>query len=120
MPGDGRRLERADVDRQDAVALALVERGRVVVGVLGCPNLPPPANAESDAKGFLFSAIAGSGASVRRIGWDEIVSIRVGHVTDPSQAIFCESVEAAHAAHSVQAGIAAAIGKSYKYLKNRE
>ena len=43
---------------QYAVALALVDGGKVVVGVLGCPNLPAPTDVVSDSKGFLFSAAA--------------------------------------------------------------
>jgi HAL2 family 3'(2'),5'-bisphosphate nucleotidase len=95
---------------QYAVALALVDRGKVVVGVLGCPNLPPPANANSNEKGFLFSAMARGGASVRALDRDQIASIRVDEITDPSQAVFCESLEAAHSAHSVQADIASRLG----------
>lgn len=95
---------------QYAVALALVDRGRVVVGALGCPNLPAPGNSESNTRGFLFSAVAGGGADSRALDRDDISPVRVDEVTDPSQAVFCESVEAAHAAHSVQAGIAGRLG----------
>jgi 3'(2'), 5'-bisphosphate nucleotidase len=95
---------------QYAVALALVDGGRVVVGVLGCPNLPAPTDMASDTKGFLFSAAAGRGTITRPLDGQETDSARVDNVTDTSDAVFCESVEAAHAAHSVQAGIASRLG----------
>jgi 3'(2'), 5'-bisphosphate nucleotidase len=95
---------------QYAVALALVDGGRVVVGVLGCPNLPAPADAASDTRGFLFSAATGRGTITRRLDSQEFDAARVDQVTDTSDAVFCESVEAAHAAHSVQAGIASRLG----------
>jgi 3'(2'), 5'-bisphosphate nucleotidase len=95
---------------QYAVALALVDGGRVVVGVLGCPNLPSPAGTVSATTGFLFSAATGHGAIARPLDSHESETARVDRITDPADAVFCESVEAAHAAHSVQAGIASRLG----------
>jgi len=95
---------------QYAVALALVDGGQVVVGVLGCPNLPASADAASDTTGFLFSAAAGRGTITRPLDCQESDSARVDQITDTAEAVFCESVEAAHAAHSVQAGIASRLG----------
>jgi 3'(2'), 5'-bisphosphate nucleotidase len=42
---------------QYAIALALVEHGEVVLGVLGCPNLPNP----DGSRGAIFAA--GDGTS---------------------------------------------------------
>jgi len=95
---------------QYAIALALIERGRVVVGVLGCPNLQAPADAALQTTGFLFRAAKGRGATARPVDSGEFLPIRVDEITDPSQAVLCESVVAAHAAHSVQADIAARLG----------
>jgi 3'(2'), 5'-bisphosphate nucleotidase len=95
---------------QYAVALALVDGGRVVVGVLGCPNLPAPTGDASDTKGFLFSAATGRGTTARPLDSQDSGAARVDQITDPADAVFCESVEAAHAAHSVQAGIASRLG----------
>jgi 3'(2'), 5'-bisphosphate nucleotidase len=95
---------------QYAVALALVAGGRVVVGVLGCPNLPPPRAAGGAAVGFVFSAAAGRGATARQLGKVDCETIRVDDIFDPADAVLCESVEAAHAAHSVQGWIAARLG----------
>ena len=92
---------------QYAIALALVESGRVVVGALGCPNLPDPA---STTPGSLFSAVLDGGASAHPVDNGSEHGVRVDGITDPAQAVVCESVVAAHAAHSVQAGIAHRLG----------
>jgi 3'(2'), 5'-bisphosphate nucleotidase len=95
---------------QYAIALALVEKGQVVVGVLGCPNLPSTADSGNRAAGYLFNASLGHGAASRQLDGDEFTSVRVDEVADPSEAVLCESVEAAHAAHSVQGNIASRLG----------
>jgi len=95
---------------QYAIALALVDGSRVVVGVLGCPNLPAPNDETSETKGFLFSAAVGRGTITRPLDRQESDAARVDKIADPAAAVFCESVEAAHAAHSVQAGIASRLG----------
>jgi 3'(2'), 5'-bisphosphate nucleotidase len=95
---------------QYAVALALIDGGRVVVGVLGCPNLPAPVEAGTQATGFLFCAGRGRGTVTRPLDSQQTDTARVDQITDPAGAVFCESVEAAHAAHSVQAGIASRLG----------
>jgi 3'(2'), 5'-bisphosphate nucleotidase len=96
---------------QYAVALALIEEGRVVLGVLGCPNLWPRRGAVGGA-GFLFVAVRGQGAFARAIegGPEEEERLRVSAVTDPAQAVFCESVEAAHSSHGDAAQVARALG----------
>jgi HAL2 family 3'(2'),5'-bisphosphate nucleotidase len=93
---------------QFAVALALIDGGRLAAGALGCPRLPP-ANG-SPGEGSIFSAETGCGATERRLGSAADRPIAVDTISDPSLAAFCESVEAAHAAHSVQAEIAARLG----------
>jgi len=93
---------------QYAVALALVVNGRVVVGVLGCPNLP--AVREDTNPGSLFSAVRGGGALSHSLDGTIGGAIHVDAITDPADAVVCESVVAAHAAHSVQAGIAERLG----------
>ena len=95
--------------QQYAIALALVDEGRVVVGALGCPNLPAPNN-RGNGDGWIFHAALSSGAWATPCGSDETVAASVDSIADSAQAAFCESVEAAHAAHSVQAGIARRLG----------
>ena len=90
---------------QYAIALALIENGEVVLGVLGCPNLYWPDN--SDEKGALFVAVQGQGAFVRKLdGGDTEYPVSVKELSALSEANFCESVEAAHSSHSDSARIA--------------
>jgi 3'(2'), 5'-bisphosphate nucleotidase len=78
----------------------------VVVGVLGCPNLEVDPDADQSGRGCLFVAVRGAGTKVRALDGGRELTIRVDSITDPAQAVICESVEAAHAAHSVHARIA--------------
>ncbi|RDW75058.1 3',5'-bisphosphate nucleotidase-3 [Coleophoma cylindrospora] len=109
---------------QYAVCLALMVDGDVKVGVLGCPNLPvddtAPLTAESgvdqtdsEGKGVLFAAIAGQGATSRPLGTaglEKSQPIKMKPVSDITQAIFCESVEAGHSSHGDQSAIAQKLG----------
>ena len=52
---------------QYAVALGLIENGKVVLGVLGCPNLPGPRGT-----GALFSGVSGQGAHVHELDGEGI------------------------------------------------
>ncbi len=96
---------------QYAVALALVHHGRVVVGALGCPNLGAELpNSTPAGPGTVLVAEIGRGTSMGLIGGTTAEMIAVDRIDDAVQARFCESVEAAHAAHSDQARIAARLG----------
>ena len=95
--------------QQYAIALALVDEGRVVVGSLGCPNLPAPGE-RGNGTGWIFHAARGAGAWATPCGGGEAAAATVDSIADSAAATFCESVEAAHAAHSVQAGIARRLG----------
>jgi 3'(2'), 5'-bisphosphate nucleotidase len=93
-----------------AIALALVDRGQVVVGVLGCPNLEVvPGNPEGGV-GCLFIAVRNQGTMVRGVDGGGETEIHTDQITDPSRAVMCESVESAHAAHSEHGAIATALG----------
>ena len=94
---------------QYAIALALLEHGRVVLGLLGCPNLPGP----DGQSGCLLTAIRGEGAQIHSLsgkGTAGAQSIRVSDITDASAARFCESVESGHSDQDQSAQIAAALG----------
>lgn len=95
---------------QYAVALALIEDGAVVLGVLGCPNLPVDPTRPDGARGCLFVAERGQGVRMRRLddGAETIVS--VSDEDDPTRAVFCESVEAGHSSHDQAGAIAARLG----------
>ena len=89
---------------QYAVALALIEDGKVVLGVLGCPNL--------DRDGLLMVATRGGGA--RRLLLDGSTldgdPVRVSGATELSDAKFCESVESGHSDQDASVKIAEDLG----------
>ena len=95
---------------QYAIALALIEEGEVVLGILGCPNLPIDASRPDGPTGCLFIAQKGQGATVRRINNSSEQRIRVAEIADPRRASFCESVEASHSSHRRAALIGAILG----------
>jgi 3'(2'), 5'-bisphosphate nucleotidase len=95
---------------QYAIALALIENGRVVLGVLGCPNLPVNSKQPKLGRGCLFHAVRGKGAFQQSSGAGEQHRITVDGIDDPAWARFCESVEPGHAAHDVHAAISRKLG----------
>ncbi len=101
---------------QYAIALALIEDGQVVLGVLGCPNLP--VRGESGQTGVLLTAMRGAGASIQPLDRDENPSlIHVSGMTNPADARFCESVESAHSSHSDAARVALRLGITAQPLR---
>jgi 3'(2'), 5'-bisphosphate nucleotidase len=97
---------------QYAVALALIEEGEVVLGVLGCPNLPLNMDQPEGLRGSLFIAVRGEGAYTLPLDGGEETPIRVTGLDDPAQATFCESVESGHSSHDDAAKIAELLGVS--------
>lgn len=126
---------------QYAVALALIEDGQVVLGVLGCPNYPTrkewlsyhhryhriiskltPPTSESWDKGCVIYARRGSGEALmqpllhvnKKLVWPNSVRpVRVSSIDNPSLATFCEPVEKANSSHSFTAGVAHSMGLRY-------
>lgn len=113
---------------QYAVCLALLVDGDVKVGVLGCPNLPVDDAApltediganqtDQEGKGVLFSAVLGRGAASRPLSNASLQpkkAISMRPVPDITQAVFCESVEAAHSSKGDNAAIAEKLGITSK------
>ena len=97
---------------QYAVALALVEDGQVILGVLGCPYLPLNIDAPQGPKGCLFSAVKGEGASMEMLNGSEKRKIGVAGTDSLSEALFCESFEASHSSHQHCAEIGRLLGIS--------
>ena len=95
---------------QYAVALALIEEGEVVLGVLGCPNLPLHGLDPAGVRGSLFVAVRKEGTFIR--GFEETRETKIGvdGVPDPAQATYCESVESSHSSHEDSASIAGNLG----------
>ncbi len=90
---------------QYAIALALIDDGEVVLGVLGCPNLPN----DDGSVGALFAADRGSCAA-QYGDRDVLHPVRVAAPTSLAEARFCESVESGHSNHDDAARIASLLG----------
>jgi HAL2 family 3'(2'),5'-bisphosphate nucleotidase len=99
---------------QYAIALALIDGGRVVFGVLGCPNLPNP-------DGTRGALLVGSGESAVMYPLDDAAGsdgasasegrpIRVDAAAVLSEARFCESVESGHSDQTHSVAIAQRLG----------
>lgn len=90
---------------QYAIALALVEDGEVVLGVLGCPNLPNP----DGTRGAVL--LAGGGGCVAWYGdAPEAVDVRVARPRSLAEARVCESVESGHSDHELSARVVERLG----------
>jgi len=90
---------------QYAIALALIEYGEVVLGVLGCPNLPNP----DGSRGAIFVAVGGS-CVVHYQGADRALPVAVATPTSLAEARVCESVESGHSNHDHSARIVERLG----------
>ena len=76
---------------QYAIALGLIEHGEVILGVLGCPNLPNP----DGSTGAIFAATEG----VAQAWYGSADTPQRVHAAAPAsvaEARFCESVESGH------------------------
>jgi 3'(2'), 5'-bisphosphate nucleotidase len=90
---------------QFAVALALIDHGTVVLGVLGCPNLPTPGG----GRGTVL--VADDGATVARDdGAAGELPVAVAPPATLAEARRCESVESAHSDHDGAARLAQLLG----------
>ncbi|MEM9884064.1 MAG: 3'(2'),5'-bisphosphate nucleotidase [Planctomycetota bacterium] len=89
--------------QQYAVALALIQDGKVTLGVLGCPNLEG---------GLLLAATSDTQTLRLPLEGDDLsgTPTRVSGNPDPAAARLVESVESAHSDQSRSAKIAAALG----------
>ncbi|OIW06115.1 hypothetical protein TanjilG_29871 [Lupinus angustifolius] len=123
---------------QYAVALALIEDGKVVLGVLGCPNYPvktewlnyryqyhqttsqsSQTTPDEWGKGCVLYATRGSGeawlqslsSGDKMLEWPNCARlIQVSSTDDPALATLCEPVERANSNHSFTAGLAHSVG----------
>ncbi|CAN8264464.1 unnamed protein product [Cochlearia groenlandica] len=105
---------------QYAVALGLLEEGKVVLGVLACPNLPLASiagsgnnknSSSSNETGCLFFATIGSGTYMQPLySKADPVRVHVSTVENPEEASFFESYEGAHSLHDLSSSIANKLG----------
>ncbi|KAL5206309.1 hypothetical protein ABZP36_034518 [Zizania latifolia] len=97
---------------QYAIALALIDEGKVVLGVLACPNLPLGStgnlngSSSGDQIGALFSATIGCGAEVESLQGSVRHKISVCSIDNLVNASFFESYEGAHTMHDLTSSIA--------------
>ncbi|DBA77012.1 TPA: hypothetical protein ACH3X1_009602 [Trebouxia sp. C0004] len=109
--------------RQYAICLGLLDQGQVVLGVLGCPNLPQQPIQEEDGAagvaervgtegiGCLFTAIKGQGAFVGPLnGRPPSSRLQLQDRSDFSQARFMESYESKHSDQSFTSKLAKELG----------
>jgi 3'(2'), 5'-bisphosphate nucleotidase len=84
---------------QYAIALALIEKGVVTLGLLACPNLYVDIHHPFGERGCLFMALKGKGSvQMDKDGLSEH-PLFVSRVKNPSEATLTESVEPDHADH---------------------
>jgi 3'(2'), 5'-bisphosphate nucleotidase len=96
-PIDGTKgFLRAD---QYAIALALVEKGVVTLGLLACPNLYVDIHQPLGEKGCLFVALKGRGSSQMDLRGLNKRTLSVSKIKNPCEATMTESVEPDHADH---------------------
>ncbi len=85
---------------QYASALAYVEKGRVQLGVLGCPNLDPDLQETFGGEGSLVVARRGEGSWVTSLkkyrSGNHFTRLHVSDRTDPGQARLLRSYESSH------------------------
>lgn len=82
---------------QYAVALALVQDGQTLLGVLGCPNLSEARRPDKGGSGSLLVAVRGQGAWVAPLDDDgRFTRLRVSDHDDPADARVLSSFEAGH------------------------
>lgn len=104
-PVDGTRgFVRGD---QYAVALALIEKGRIVLGLLACPALMIPFD---DLPGQLFYAVRGSGAFVLAQQTGQAIRLELTEHLEPNRFRLLESVETDHNHRQRQELIARSLG----------
>lgn len=97
-----------------AIALALINRGQVVLGVLACPKL----QVLDGSVGTLATAVRGQGAKAYPLtGETSAIALRVADVHQLSQARLCESVEPGHSDQAISSEVIARLSLSQPSLR---
>ncbi|XP_031281853.1 SAL1 phosphatase-like [Pistacia vera] len=101
---------------QYAIALALLDEGKVVLGVLACPNLPLASicgdyhKSSNNEVGCLFYAEVGAGTYMQSLNGSSPVKVQVTAIENSEEASFFESYEKAHSQHDLSSSIAKKLG----------
>ncbi|XP_038880973.1 SAL1 phosphatase-like isoform X2 [Benincasa hispida] len=97
---------------QYAIALALLDDGKVVLGILACPNLPlEPIRSNNQHSlvgdvGCLFFSTVGAGTYMQSLTGSTLTKVSVSATENPEEASFFESYETAHSLHDLTSSIA--------------
>ena len=104
--------------RQYAIALALIEDGEAVLGILGCPELgPDTSNDANGEKGFVFFACKGEGSYQFGLRGTPRTRICVSGVKKVSDSVICESAEAVETSYEFSTKIARALNINAKPVR---
>ncbi|MBD3224735.1 MAG: 3'(2'),5'-bisphosphate nucleotidase, partial [Caldithrix sp.] len=90
-----------------------IENGRVVLGVLGCPNLAY----DDGGAGTLLYAVQGQGTFKKELHGTRQEAVTVAANTLNDEVRFLESVEAGHANHGLQGQIMQHLGTRAKAVR---
>ncbi len=99
---------------QYAVALALINNGKIELGVLGCPNLPFTADG---GDGTIAYAITNSGSYSIPVHGNEKRRNQVISKSPQNSVRFLESVESGHANHGLQGEIMQHFGQRARSVR---
>lgn len=94
---------------QYAVCLALLVDAKVVLGVIGCPNLPVDPSQPDGARGCLFVAVHGQGAQQLSLSGANPTPISIPAVKKVDIS-FLESFEKAHSDQSFNSRVSQKLG----------
>ncbi|KAM9962223.1 hypothetical protein ACTFIW_003427 [Dictyostelium discoideum] len=101
---------------QYAVALALMEDNKPILGILGCPNLP--VSKGSTEKGCIFVGLKNKGSFMIKLSnLDQEEPINVSNQSDPTKAIFTESFVSRGFGHELNQKISTSMGVTAEPLK---
>jgi len=89
---------------QYAIALALMEDNKPILGLLGCPSLA--VSKDDKEQGCILVALKGEGAYIRSLDSDSETKICVSSQSDPKLAVFTESYVSRGFAHELNRGVA--------------
>lgn len=90
---------------QYAIALALMENNKPILGILGCPSLPIRRHSAQQPVGCILVAVKGQGACIRAIDDEHEDKINVSDKADPQMAVFTESFVSRGYAHELNKGV---------------
>lgn len=97
---------------QYAVALALIENGRVRLGVLGCPNLSADGTSDIGGTGCVVAAERGRGTWSAALGSDAWTRLQVSSRRVAKEARLLRSVESGHTNVDEMGELVVALGGS--------